>query len=106
MDEDYSVIREALLALLCVGDEIYYVFQGIGNRYHVRLCTIDKILNEDQIVINSGNLGFMTIQYTELVDVYNGKPYIWSACHIRDFNGRLEKLSEIIKSEDTLFEFF
>jgi hypothetical protein len=106
MDEDYSVIRGALLSLICVGDEIYHIFNDLDGVARIRLCTVVAIIDNESLRIDAGNTGWISTQYYEAIEVYNGRPYIWNNPNYSDNTERLKKIGDIIESDDTMYEYF
>jgi hypothetical protein len=105
-NEEYRVIREALLSLICVGDTIYHIFNGFEHP-HVRPCRVTEIhKDEGTMTIDAGNLGWLTVQDYRTIEVYEGIYYIWSATHSRDCVERLEEIKKILSHKNILYEFF
>lgn len=105
-------IREGLLALMCVGDNIYHLntnsngdITTMNGPYLnvIRTCTITEIVSKTKIRIQS-KTGFF-YQDTKWIDEYEGELYIWNArgwYFENNYEKRLEKMANVIKAKDTL----
>jgi uncharacterized protein (UPF0261 family) len=110
MTQEYEAIREGLLALLCIGDQINYIHSGIGgfNRttgenepYHtiLRYYVIDVI---GPGIIKIGNYGSISTVLPTAIEMYNGELYVWHNSSFTSYPTRKEriaKMTEIIKSK-------
>jgi hypothetical protein len=109
MDEDYELMKEALIALLCVGDRIYRVYgSSVGlSRAAVptiALATVTEIISKTEIVVKRSYTGPGSVENVRSIDVYEGQLYVWNVgTHLYDLpqKERLEKLAEIVKMEST-----
>jgi hypothetical protein len=111
--QDYE-IREALIALLCVGDKIHHLATNqsnynavtqLHNHYHL-LTTyiITEILPNQKIRVGGKYSGF--IQTLDMVDEYKGKLYIWNVqgwYSPNKYELRLSRLAEYLESPYTKY---
>jgi hypothetical protein len=114
MDEaEYLLVREAMIALMCVGDKITRIrpVKGYNHRIHdhytyyvLTIGYISKIINEDVFKVTS-LYGDISVQYFKTIDVYKGQLYIWSS-RATNYKERMEELAERIESEDTKNDYF
>jgi hypothetical protein len=109
--QDYK-IREALIALLCVGDTIYHLATNQSdynantqqhNHYHlITNYIISEIISNKKIRVGSRWSGF--IQDLSMVDEYNGKLYIWNIqgwYAPNKYELRVQRMKEYIESPYT-----
>jgi hypothetical protein len=109
----YAIIKEGLLALMCVGDTIHHVRSCLSSNswskeakaYHeVFTYTIAEI-EEDNIVISYCNSS--TRVYFDSIHVNNGMLYIWRPplkYYTVNEDDKIEMLAEILTSKDTKFK--
>jgi hypothetical protein len=111
---EYEKIREARIALLCVGDTIHRIHRFIGNfddtthehtiHYMITTEYIDSIGKKDfKIVISPG---YLSTQFLRCIELYNDELYIWGTPEIfseKDHNKKARMLAEIIKSDETKY---
>jgi hypothetical protein len=112
MDESYDLIRDGLIALLCVGDKIFHLYHGLGyydhkkekftTPYKIKQCTIIEV-NDSTIRILTP-LGYDSTHSINMIDVYKGQLYIWDAARPYDYTLRVEKMIELIEADTTVFE--
>jgi hypothetical protein len=109
---DYK-IREALIALMCVGDYIFYlatnqadinIRTNLQTEYHV--ITTHRILeiSDNQIRVGTRYAGFL--QNKNMIDEYQGRLYIWNMQNWFDPNHhelRIAKMAEYIESPNTKY---
>jgi hypothetical protein len=88
MSEEYEAIREALIALLCVGDEINYIC--ISDKGHIEIAK-DPVRKIREKYIFTKCWSFIPF---ELIEHYNGELYAWERY---SFYTREEKVREMIK---------
>jgi hypothetical protein len=111
-DED-KLIREGLLALMCVGDLINVVYSTLGwdngnqaakNYNVVRKCPIKTVKEESiEVWLSKQNTRWYRTNY---IGAYKGSLYAWDLSHRYDgltYDERMDQIIEIIKSEDTKF---
>lgn len=109
-EEDYELLKEALIALLCVGDRIYRVYgSSVGlSRAGVptiALSTVTEIISKTEMVVRRSYTGPGSVENIKSIDMYEGNLYIWNTgSHLYSLpqKERLEKLAEIIKMESTI----
>jgi hypothetical protein len=100
MTDGYEEIREALIALLCIGDKIYYIHSWDNH---------DIITKSYIIEIFPGGLAIqnrVTIRrtcYFSWMEHYEGKLYIWENFRIMRRELKIEAMIEILKSDATEF---
>jgi hypothetical protein len=105
MTQEEDVMREALLALLCVGDTIRYIacnqYSSVGGIYHIgRLYRIQRINPGVSIRITS-TLSEFSVDIENLHQ-YNGRLYIcyglkpWS----EDYREVLDEIGRVVESQE------
>jgi hypothetical protein len=94
MDEEYEKIREALIALMCVGDEIRYIYSFAGDCHTIYRTVITRIDETELCVLDWGVCGLYRIEH------YEGKLYIWERT-FQTRRSKFYKMLEILKSEKT-----
>jgi hypothetical protein len=114
MDKDYEQLKEARIALLCVGDVIYRVYAGKAYAYKERstliaVCKVTQVLGKNSIRVTRSYTGNGTIECPLSIDMCDGKLYIWN--HGSHFYGyppkeRLAELTKILKLENIRYESF
>jgi hypothetical protein len=115
-EEEYKMLREGLIALLCVGDKLNRIrpVNGYNHKdkthftyYMITRCTIIDFENEDVIRIsdyhNTGNPS--RIEYKSKIDEYNGQLYIWDT-QLTDYYDRRKELTKRIEADETRYEWF
>lgn len=116
-EEEYKIIKEGIISLLCVGDKVYYIYRRIENVYNydskwttqvhyvIRECTITHIC-DNIIQIESLQLGTKAPQCFDLefVEMYDGRLYRYPVLDDKNSLQRLVDVTNIIESEDTEFE--
>jgi hypothetical protein len=100
MNEEYEQIREALIALLCVGDEMRFIHTGTLTTFMITSQNVAEIHES----CNSFRLvnGVVLHNFNE-VEYYQGALYIWGADKTKlpyRSAKRFEKIVDIIKSYD------
>lgn len=112
---EYEELKEALIALLCVGDPIYHIFRPIGtiwdHKTHGPKSAPYMVLERAIMEINEGTVKVCSI-YTEdqptvwsfkSMEMYEGKLYLWPAvCATHE--EKLVRLAEIVKSHEARYE--
>lgn len=111
--EEYQLIRMALFALLCVGDNINCIYTSLSKSWDaqgnelipcesntIKHYTVTKV--SDGFTMKVNRAGNEHVQYIENVFAYEGELYIWNSCDFPGLNHekRLEKVIEILKSEN------
>jgi hypothetical protein len=101
MNEEYAIIREALIALLCVGDKINYIHYCSDGHYSIRESLIVAIHKKGIVIQNWAATD--EICSLNAIEHYQGELYIWEEPQVmRD--RKIERMIEIIESDDTDFE--
>lgn len=105
MTQEYEDLREGLLALLCVGDEINYLHSGMAGYnqathskepYHTLLrYRVTDVISNDMIKIES--FGYTSTVFPSSIEVYDGELYIWSNAAYASFSTREEKVAKMSK---------
>jgi hypothetical protein len=95
MDKDYKLVREALIALMCVGDKIYYI------TYTDHIETWDIIMvEEDRITVDTG-ARYHPKHYFDSIEAYEGKLYILcNSLSILSKNKRVQSVIEIVEANE------
>jgi hypothetical protein len=76
MNEKYEQVREALLALMCIEDEINLIFTSPGACYHqIIKCHIQDLV-DDGVVLREYN---HVKHLFDEIEYYKGQLYIWGA---------------------------
>jgi hypothetical protein len=99
--KNYNTIREALIALLCVGDSINYLHHSLGLGIMVTRHTVIEITDE---FIKLADYRFSVYKFST-IEQYKGELYVWC-----EENGsysyrtipRILRMIELIKSSDTI----
>lgn len=94
MDEEYLLMREALIALLCVGEKINHIYLTHGG-YNVVYRDRIVELTDGKIVLD-----LWGTCCDVLIEHYNGELYIWSNAP-KDQKDRVKEMIEIINSDKT-----
>jgi hypothetical protein len=102
MTKEYEMIREALIALLCVNDKVYYIhrwngFNIIRKSYVTSILPNIGITIQNRYTINT-NCSFGSMEHNE------GKLYIWDDIGQMRRKKKIENMMEILKSDATTFE--
>jgi hypothetical protein len=103
MNEEYEIVREGLLALLCVGDRINYLLTGIGDidtNYTIAVHFVNTILDDGNLMIRD-DLGYSHYLPLKCVEVYKGKLYAMDIPHlVYAFRSpeRIERMNNIIEN--------
>jgi hypothetical protein len=98
MNKEYRLIREARLALLCVGDTIYF----ISSTRRIYSYHINKV-EEDRIYIEVGG-GYSPFYMFNIMETYEGKIYVYLDYRAENCEQRLKRMIEIIESPNTTWE--
>jgi uncharacterized protein YjcR len=103
---DYKV-REALIALMCVGDKIFHLHgQDEESNYPmkvIRTCKILEIHDNMIKVIDRTNSPYFVKK--EFIDEHDGKLYIWNAMGwygANTYEKRIAKMDRLIDSPSIL----
>jgi hypothetical protein len=120
MNQQYSEIREGLIALLCVGDKIYYIYNPVGLLWDMKTKfkhSIPITIRENTVVSITDKHVLVTSSYTgdkpfevdfKFVQAYEGKLY----CHPK-FNIEkklctpqeiIDDIASIVNSKETVYE--
>jgi hypothetical protein len=91
---EYAQIREARLALMCVGDTIYYV----SNIHRLITYTVHSI-EGNGIRLDSGGL-YHPLHFIDSIDTHEGNLYIFEDHTTRSYGMRLKKLISIIEANE------
>jgi hypothetical protein len=99
--EEYLLVREARLALLCVGEELSFVhlFQDEANK--IKRYNIIEI-NNDSVVIEY--LGYSSFVPINNIEYYEGELYAWNPPQrYNNYSrmGKVEAMIQIIESKYT-----
>ncbi|KAA6341029.1 MAG: hypothetical protein EZS28_052489 [Streblomastix strix] len=100
---EYLEIREARLALLCVGEEIAHIHSFQGGPDKIKKYVITNI-TENGIVIE--HLGYSSLCHTDRIEYYAGNLYIWNTPRTYNNYSRMGKVSamiQIIENKTTKF---
>jgi hypothetical protein len=103
MDEEYFKIREALIKLLCVGDEINIIYSFKDNNPGLRAFSIIKKcivvkLNDRHIKVQSTLYNSFIVEISE-IEAYEGKLYIWE--NKDPHSVKMKEMIKIIESKGT-----
>jgi hypothetical protein len=112
--EEYNAIREGLIALMCVGDRIFYIYHGLGSfnqetqqfdtTIKVKKCTITEIIDDGCAIKMVTESSYTSIQHTNMMDIYKGQLYIWNESKPTDRLARASKIASIMEHPDTMLE--
>jgi hypothetical protein len=98
--QEYEQLREALLALLCVGDKINQIcYDSIAN-YAIMEQRISMILKN---TVKLERYNWIMFKFNT-IEQHEGELYIWSSDHGKFHyrsDQRLKKIIEIIESKQT-----
>jgi hypothetical protein len=94
MSEEYEQIREVLLALMCVGDKINYIYFCHGGYYRIYKTIVNEIEKEAVRIDGWGMCALYAVEH------YQGELYVWERHYPRN-DDRLEAMAKIINSKDT-----
>lgn len=101
MDEEYFQIREALIKLLCIGDEMNIIYArndaGIKSFSVIKKCIVMDI-NDRHIKVQSTPYNTFLVEIIN-VEAYEGKLYIWETTGLH--SRKVKNMIEIIKSKGT-----
>jgi hypothetical protein len=95
-------MREALIALLCVGDRINYVMFNEDNTDHIVIHRFIITYIDKELIRVQDDLDFCHTMWIKAIEHYNGELYIWQAKFTRfpyRSHERIMKLIEILKSK-------
>lgn len=119
MTQEYELIREGLLALLCVGDKIFRIHPITGafdlktkehTRYHtIAESTVIKFDENDNTLQIISNTGFKEWVDKSRIEAYEGRLYAWNFVdryYETKHEGKVDEMIKIIKSDQTVFEDF
>jgi hypothetical protein len=99
--KNYDTIREALIALLCVGDSINYLHHSIGLGLMVTRHTVTEITDE---FIKLADYRFSIYKFFT-IEHYKGELYIWceeyGSYRLRT-TPRILRMIELIESTETI----
>jgi hypothetical protein len=116
MNEEYKLVKEARIALLCVGDKMYRIHPRLGMFNHQigRHDTYNLITEETVMTIVDKHTietvtksGFVATVYTDEIDMHQGELYIWNVLdryYRPEHKGDVDKMIEIINSDTTIHE--
>lgn len=97
---EYLQIREARLALLCVGEDIFYLHSFATDHNALRKYPIGEI-NEQGIIIH--NLGYAAECSFDTIEYHQGDLYIWKApppyCDYTRM-GKVDAMIQLIESDE------
>jgi hypothetical protein len=74
MTKEYEIIREGLIALLCVGDPVRYLHSGVNTNCIITTQYIGEIVG-DTFSLSNG----MIWHNFEEIEYYNGMLYVWGS---------------------------
>jgi hypothetical protein len=114
MDKEYEQMKEARIALLCVGDIVYRVYAGKAYSYKetsnlIAICKVTKIISRTSIVITRSYVGSGTCENPESIDLLEGELYVWNhGSHFHDCppEERIAVLMDIFKKGNVRYEYF
>jgi hypothetical protein len=89
---EYKQIREARLALLCVGDIIYYV----STTWRVYPYCIVAI-EEDRVRVRVGG-GYSPYYMFSTMETYKGEVYVYMGSDAGSYESKIERMIEIVES--------
>lgn len=112
MTSKYEEMREALIALLCVGDKIKRI-HGIPDDYNsktrsynhhweIRSSYVEEITDNDIKIRTSNTADSNTLKY---IEAYKGELYFWGNIDCFPVPKRENKITQIMKiveSKDTI----
>jgi hypothetical protein len=108
----YDKIKKALFSLLCRGDDIYYIFSNKNKKQYgqeivntIRSYRVLEVNNKESIMIDDD--GYVSLEYFNNIEHYNGKLYIWNTFGIYDLDNKerkkkVEQMIKIIESPNTI----
>jgi hypothetical protein len=104
MNKEYETVRKALLALLCVGDEVRWLrSNSILTNYYISTHIISEI-NGEEIVFRDWSLYKI---YKKHFECYKGQLYLWDTSDaFYPYRGkrRIQTMTEILAQyESTIF---
>jgi hypothetical protein len=105
MTEEYEIIREGLISLLCVGDTLNCMYEGVSNydartrkhhpTYKIVRCPITRILENGNITINTRATP-VAVRSTSMIEVHEGQLFL------HDFSINLSREQQIAKMIDVI----
>jgi hypothetical protein len=94
MIDEKEEIRGALLAMMCVGDNIKYIYPCHGGYYRIYKVRIMEVINTTIVVSDWG------VCSKDSIDCYEGELYIWETRYAYS-DARTKKMVTIINSKYT-----
>jgi hypothetical protein len=112
MTLEYKQMREALIALLCVGDKIPRIHKMPGKYhrdtnthdyyYHIKYSTVVEITENDINLLTSKTIHLGALKW---IEAYEGELYFWgeiSAFSPPRRDNKIKEMIKIIESKATL----
>jgi hypothetical protein len=96
MIEEYKRLREARLALLCVGDTVYY----ISSTWRIYPYHIVKV-EDDRVFVEVGGL-YHPYYMLDIMETYEGEVYIYPDSKASSYEQRLERMIERINAHEPI----
>jgi hypothetical protein len=94
MIEEYKKLREVRLALLCVGDIIYYI-SSTWRIYPYHIAKIEK----DRLRVEIGG-AYSPYYMFDVMETYEGEVYVYTDSKAGSYEQRLERMIEVINAHD------
>jgi hypothetical protein len=100
MDEEYEIIRQALIDLLCIGSKINFVhrFNGYNS---IRESFVTRFISKGVIIHN--HIRVSESCFFNCMEQYEGQLYIWEDPQIPR-HLKIKRIIEIVNDDDTIFE--
>jgi hypothetical protein len=89
--KEYNLIREALMALMCVGDEINHLYYCHGGYNTILRCRILEITDYKVVIEDWGSCNLSSIEH------YQGELYIWEEKYYFNREAKVERMIELIE---------
>jgi hypothetical protein len=79
MEEEYEMIREGLLGLICIGDKINHIFFGSGgSRGIIKPYYVIEISDKEPFFLVTNETGRSHEISSNMIEAFSGELYTWN----------------------------